>query len=119
MKKMTISRKKSRAIRHRRFLNRLKQTHNDKPRLIVTKTNAHIIAQIFDDAKGVTLCSSSSIQLKLKSGNKQACQKVGEDIAKKALAKKIKKITFDRSGNKYHGRVAVLADAARKAGLKF
>lgn len=119
MKKLTISRKKSCNIRHQRFLNKLKQNHNSKPRLVVTKSNAHIVAQIFDDMKGITICSSSSIQLKLKSGNKQACAKVGEDIAKKALAKQISEVAFDRGGNKYHGRVAALADAARKAGLKF
>ena len=119
MKKLTISRQKIRNIRHKRISNKLKRDHNQKPRLIVTKTNAHIVAQIFDDEKGITLCSSSSIQLKLKSGNKAACQKVGEDIAKKALAKNIKEIAFDRGGNKYHGRVAALANAARKTGLKF
>jgi len=119
MKKFTKTRKDSRVIRHKRITRKLKINGNELPRLVVTKTNAHIIAQIFDDAKGVTLVSSSSIQLKLKNGNVEACKKVGEDLAKKAIAKGIKKVTFDRGGNKYHGRVAALADAARENGLVF
>ena len=68
----------------------------------------------------MTLVSSSSTSLKLENGgNVEAAKKVGEDIAKKALAKKITTIVFDRSGYIYHGRVAALADAARSAGLKF
>ncbi|MCQ2748068.1 MAG: 50S ribosomal protein L18 [Mycoplasmoidaceae bacterium] len=119
MKKYSKTRKAARTLRHGRITRKLKLNGNELPRLVVTKTNANIIAQIFDDAKGVTLVSSSSIQLKLKSGNVKACEKVGEDIAKKALAKNIKKVSFDRGGSKYHGRVQALADAARKAGLEF
>lgn len=119
MKKFAISRNKKRNIRHARILKKMKK-HNCKLfRLIVTKTNANIFAQIFDDKKGVTVASSSSLQLKLKNGNKLSCEKVGIDIAKKALAKNIKSVAFDRGGNKYHGRIASLADAARKAGLQF
>lgn len=119
MKKFSKTRKDARELRHTRITRKLKIHGNELPRLVVTKTNSNIIAQIFDDAKGVTLVSSSSLQLKLKSGNVEACKKVGEDIAKKALAKDIKKVAFDRGGSKYHGRVQALADAARKAGLKF
>lgn len=119
MKKFNKTRKEARVIRHKRITNKLKQLGSELPRLVVTKTNAHIVAQIVDDAKGITLVSSSSRQLKLKNGNVESCKKVGADLAKKALAKKIKKVTFDRGGNKYHGRVAALADAARKEGLVF
>ena len=119
MKKFNKTRTEARTIRHTRISNKLKKLGNELPRLIVTKSNAHITAQIFDDAKGITLVSSSSKQLKLKSGNVEACKQVGADIAKKALAKKIKKVAFDRGGNQYHGRVAALADAARKEGLVF
>lgn len=119
MKKYSKTRKEARVLRHNRITRKLKLNGNELPRLVVTKTNANITAQIFDDAKGITLVSSSSVQLKLKSGNVKACQQVGEDIAKKALAKNIKKVSFDRGGSKYHGRVQALADAARKAGLKF
>ncbi len=119
MKKYSKSRKQARVLRHERITRKLKLNGNELPRLVVTKSNAHIIAQVFDDAKGITLVSSSSKQLKLKSGNVEACKKVGADIAKKALDKGIKKVSFDRGGSKYHGRVQALADAARETGLKF
>ena len=77
-------------------------------------------AQRIDDVNGVTLVSSSSVALKLENGgNIAAASKVGEDIAKKALAAGIETIVFDRSGYIYHGRVKAVAEAAREAGLKF
>lgn len=92
----------------------------DRPRLCVFRSNKHIEAQIIDDVKGVTLVSSSSAQLKLANGgNVEAATKVGEDLAKKAVAAGISAIAFDRNGYLYHGRVAALAEAARKGGLKF
>ena len=90
------------------------------PRLCVYRSNKNIEAQIIDDDKRVTLVASSSMSLKLENGsNVEAASKVGADIAKKALAKKIKKVVFDRSGYVYHGRVKALAEAAREAGLEF
>ena len=90
------------------------------PRLCVYRSNKNIEAQIIDDDKKVTLVASSSMALKLQNGsNIDAAAQVGEDIAKKAQAKKIKKVVFDRSGYIYHGRVKALADAAREAGLEF
>ena len=90
------------------------------PRLCVYRSNKNIEAQIIDDDKRVTLVASSSMSLKLENGsNVEAASKVGTDIAKKALAKKIKKVVFDRSGYVYHGRVKALAEAAREAGLEF
>ena len=92
----------------------------EKPRLCVFRSNKHIEAQIIDDTKGATLVASSSVALKLANGsNMEAAAKVGEDLAAKALAKGIKKVAFDRAGYVYHGRVAALADAARKGGLDF
>jgi len=119
MKKFTKTRQQAKKIRHTRISRKFKSFQSELPRLIVTKTNANIIAQIFDDIKGVTVVSSSSLQLKLKSGNIEACKKVGADVAKKAIAKGIKEVSFDRGGSQYHGRVQALADAAREAGLKF
>ena len=90
------------------------------PRLCVFRSNKHIEAQVIDDVKGVTLCSASSVALKLENGsNIEAAKKVGTEVAKKALALKIKEVVFDRGGYVYHGRVAALADAAREAGLEF
>ena len=92
----------------------------EKPRLCVFRSNKHIEAQIIDDTKGITLVSSSSVQLKLTNGgNCEAAAKVGADLAAKALAKGIEIVAFDRGGYLYHGRVAALADAAREGGLKF
>ena len=81
-------------------------------------------AEMIDDVNGVTLASASTIDKELKSdiaygGNKDAAKAVGEAIAKRALAKGIEEVTFDRGGFLYHGRVKELADGAREAGLKF
>lgn len=90
------------------------------PRLVVFRSNKHIEAQIIDDVKGVTLVSTSSVQLKLENGgNVEAAKVVGAKVAELAKAKKISKVVFDRGGYIYHGRVAALAEAAREGGLKF
>ena len=109
----------SRLRRHQRVRKHLSGTPTC-PRLCVYRSNKNIEAQIIDDINKVTLVSSSSTALKLENGgNIEAAKKVGADIAKKALAKKVATVVFDRSGYIYHGRVAALADAAREAGLKF
>ena len=90
------------------------------PRLNVFRSNAHIFAQLIDDESATTLASSSSVELKIKTGsNLEGAALVGKDIAEKAKKLKIKKIVFDRGGYLYHGRVAALADAARANGLEF
>lgn len=108
----------ARLRRHARVRKHLNGTP-DQPRLCVFRSNKHIEAQIIDDINKVTLVSSSSTQLKLHNGNKESAKKVGEDIAKKALAKGIENVVFDRGGYVYHGRVAALAEGARSGGLKF
>lgn len=109
----------SRKRRHARVRSKVSGT-SSCPRLCVYRSNKNIEAQIIDDVKKVTLVASSSMALKLECGsNIEAAGKVGEDLAKKALAKKIKKVVFDRSGYIYHGRVKALAEAAREAGLEF
>ncbi len=114
-----ISKNVARVRRHERVRAKISGTALT-PRLCVYRSNKHIEAQLIDDTKGMTLASSSSIVLKLANGsNVEAASKVGEDIAKKALALKIETVVFDRSGYIYHGRVKALAEAAREAGLKF
>ncbi len=109
----------SRKRRHARVRSKISGT-GSCPRLCVYRSNKNIEAQIIDDVKKVTLVASSSMSLKLENGsNIEAASKVGQDLAKKALAKKIKTVVFDRSGYIYHGRVKALAEAAREAGLKF
>jgi len=93
-----------------------------RPRLSIYKSLNHIYAQIIDDLSGTTLASASSLDKDLKldaTGNANAAAAVGSAIAKKAVAKGVADVVFDRGGFKFHGRVKALADAARTAGLKF
>ncbi len=92
----------------------------ERPRLCVFRSLRHISAQIINDEAGHTLVAASSLEKGVTGGgNKQGAEIVGTLIAQRALEKGIKKVVFDRGGYKYAGRVAVLADAARKAGLEF
>jgi len=94
----------------------------EMPRLSVFRSNKEIYAQIIDDTKGVTLVAASSRDKEL-AGSKgtsiEIAEQVGKAIAEKAVKAGIQKITFDRGGYLYHGRVKSLADGARSAGLKF
>ena len=111
---------KTRQKRHLRVRNHLAGTAQ-RPRLNVFRSLAHIYAQVIDDEKGITLAAASSVEktFKGKGGNIEAAKAVGAAIAKKALAKGITEVVFDRGGYIYHGRVAALAEAAREGGLKF
>lgn len=108
---------------HTRIRKKLSGT-SERPRLCVFKSNKNIYAQIIDDTKGITLVSSSSLDVELRKdiengGNLVAAQKVGMDIAVKAKAKGIVDVVYDRGGYLYHGKVKALADAARENGLNF
>ena len=89
------------------------------PRLTVYRSNKQIYAQIIDDISGETLASASSLKIEDKLPKKEIAAKVGELIAQNAIEAGIETIAFDRNGYLYHGRVKELANAARKAGLKF
>ena len=94
----------------------------DQPRLTVFRSNKEIYAQIIDDSSSKTIASASSKDkdLELKTSNKTEVSKiVGDSIGKKAIKSGIKKVSFDRNGYLYHGRVKSLADGAREAGLNF
>ena len=109
--------------RQRRIRAKLKGT-SEAPRLAVHRSMTHIYAHIIDDVKGVTLVSASSDDKELRAklahgGNIEAAKLVGETLAKRAAAKNIVDVVFDRGGFVYHGRVAALADAAREGGLNF
>lgn len=89
-----------------------------RPRLSVFRSNKHIYAQIIDDMKNITLAQANDSAISTgKKGEK--AEKVGELIAVAAQNKKIDQVVFDRNGFKYAGRIKLLAEAARKAGLKF
>ena len=114
-----VSRNDVRLKRHARVRNKISGTP-ECPRLNVFRSNSHIHTQIIDDVNGVTLVSASSVEMKLKNGgNIEAAKAVGAEIAKRALAKNIEKVVFDRGGYVYHGRVKAVAEAAREVGLKF
>ncbi|HWL38056.1 MAG TPA: 50S ribosomal protein L18 [Frankiaceae bacterium] len=93
-----------------------------RPRLVVTRSTRHIFAQVVDDLAGHTLASASTLDDTIRGaeGDKTARAKaVGELLAQRAKEKGVGAVVFDRGGNRYHGRVAALADAAREAGLEF
>ena len=116
-----VSRNQARVARHDRVRSKVVGTTSE-PRLNVFRSNGNIFAQIIDDSCGKTLVSASSIDKDLKlenGGNIEAAKKVGELLAKRAKKAKITKVTFDRGGYLYHGRVKALADAARENGLEF
>ena len=117
------SRNDRRVKRHERVRKNLYGTP-EKPRLCVYRSNKNISAQIIDDVSGTTLVAASSLDKDLKAevangGNKEAAKKVGAALAKKAAAKGIEEVCFDRGGFLDHGRVAELAAGAREGGLKF
>ncbi len=106
-----------------RVRNHLKRS-SDRPRLAVKRTLKHIYVQLIDDNQARTLASASTVEKDIlgsaaHGGNKAAAELVGKAIAERALAAGVKDVYFDRCNYKYHGRVAVLAQAAREAGLNF
>jgi len=91
---------------------------SERPRLSVFRSNSYIYAQIIDDSKGITLASSSDLDIKNGTKTERGIE-AGKAIAKASIAKGIKSVVFDRNGFKYTGRIKALADAARSAGLEF
>jgi large subunit ribosomal protein L18 len=119
--------KQERRQRRRASIRRKVYGVSEKPRLTVFRSHKNISCQVIDDSRGFTLASASTSQQDLRKagsltgsgGNCKAAEIVGEDIAKKALALGIQRVEFDRNGYRFHGRVRALAEAARKAGLRF
>ena len=111
---------KARLHRHKRVRGKISGTAA-RPRLNVFRSTNHIYAQLIDDVKGVTLAAASTLDKEFdgNGGNKEAAKQVGAALAKRAIAKGIEEVCFDRGGFLYHGRVAELAEGAREGGLKF
>ncbi|HUR18999.1 MAG TPA: 50S ribosomal protein L18 [Acidimicrobiales bacterium] len=107
--------------RHRRVRKKVAGTA-ERPRLAVFRSNRHIVAQVIDDVAGRTLAAASTVEAPLRgagsTSNKDAATKVGELVAQRATEAGVKRVVFDRGGFRYHGRVAAVAEAARKAGLE-
>ena len=119
--KKTQGRSASRARRQIRGRKKI-QGSAERPRLVVTRSSKHMVAQLVDDLEGRTLASASTMEADLRSdsGDKTAkAKKVGELVADRAKAAGIDTVVFDRAGNKYAGRVAAVADGAREGGLEF
>jgi len=116
------SRNTIRQGRHKRVRNKISGT-SEKPRLCVYRSLRHIYAQLIDDTTHRTLATASTLDKELSElegkSTVEGARAVGKLLARKALEKGITQVLFDRSGYKYHGRVAALADAAREGGLKF
>ena len=113
----------SRMRRHQRVRKTVFGTMQ-RPRLVVFRSNLHIYAQIVDDSAGKTLVSASSLEEECKKNvqrgnNRKAAEAVGQLIGKRAMAKDIKTVVFDRGGYLFHGRVKALAEGAREGGLSF
>jgi len=110
--------------RLQRVRNQVRRSAGDRPRLSVFRSNRHMYAQIIDDRDGKTLVSASTLESDLfgpgtYAGNRDAAARVGVLLAERAQQQGIDRVVFDRGEYRYHGRVASLADAARKGGLTF
>ena len=117
------SKKERRKKRHLRIRTKIAGT-KDVPRLSFYKSNKHFYAQLVNDTESHTLVFCSTVQPALKkeiksTWSKEAAKRVGEIIAKEALEKGIKKIVFDRGGNRYHGKAQAFAESVRSSGLEF
>jgi len=115
---------RTRVARSRRHLRVRKKVSGTavRPRMVVNRSTRHLFVQVVDDTTGTTLAWASTMEADLRSdsGDKTAkARKVGEIVAGRAKSAGIETVVFDRGGNKYHGRVAALADGARDAGLAF
>lgn len=122
MSTRTNPRQAAKSRRHRRVRKKVVGTA-DRPRLAVFRSNRHISVQVIDDTASHTLAAASSYEADVRAaghtGNVDAATTVGRLIGERAKAAGVEAVVFDRGGNRYHGRVAALADAARAAGLEF
>lgn len=123
MRSIARERLQSRRKRHRRIRRRV-SGNAARPRLCIFRSHLHIYAQVVDDDRGETIAGASSQSPELRGGVKgktktETSRMVGKLIAERLLAKGVKKVSFDRGGYLYHGRVKALAEGAREAGLKF
>ena len=121
----TATKRRARHNRHRRLRRKVRGTA-ERPRLAVYRSNSAIYAQVIDDIRGHTLVAAASIESDLPavddeelSGKSAQAAAVGKLVAERAKAAGIDEVVFDRGGNRYHGRVRALAEAARAGGLAF
>jgi large subunit ribosomal protein L18 len=111
--------KVARSRRHLRVRKKVSGTPA-RPRLVVSRSSRHVYVQVVDDVAGRTLVSASTMEADLRdlSGDKTTkARQVGARLGSRAKEAGIDAVVFDRGGNRYHGRVAAVADGAREAGL--
>jgi large subunit ribosomal protein L18 len=113
-----VEKKRLHREKRRKRIRRKMSGTAERPRLSVFRSNAHIYAQLVNDDAGNTLAAADSRETGEAENRKEAARKVGELIASRASDAGIETVVFDRGGNKYHGRVAALAEGARSGGLK-
>ncbi|WP_413452129.1 50S ribosomal protein L18 [Georgenia phoenicis] len=109
----------ARGRRHLRVRKKISGTA-ERPRLVVTRSSRHMVAQLVDDTSGTTIASASTLEADLRASDDEKVAKarrVGELVAERAKAAGVESAVFDRAGNRYHGRVAAVADGAREGGL--
>ncbi len=104
--------------RKNRIRTAIRKKSNGRIRLVVSRSNQHLYAQIIDDSKGVTLAQASTLEKDIASGLKSTCnieaaKKVGEAIAKRAVEVNVVEVVFDRGARRYHGKIKAIAEAAR------
>ena len=119
---LSVKGKSKSAARSRRHLRVRKKVTGtpQRPRLVVTRSSRHMVAQLVDDTTGTTIVSASTLEADLRAAEGEKVDKarrVGELVAERAKAAGVEVAVFDRAGNKYHGRVAAVADGAREGGL--
>lgn len=118
---VATARRTSRARRHNRLRKKIAGTPQ-RPRLVINRSSRHMHAQIVDDTVGHTLAAASTLEADVRAmegDKKDRSARVGSTLAERAKAAGIESVVFDRGGNRYHGRIAALADAAREGGLNF
>ncbi|MBD8061625.1 50S ribosomal protein L18 [Oceanitalea stevensii] len=119
---LSVKGKGKNAARGRRHLRVRKKVSGtaERPRLVVTRSSRHMVAQLVDDTSGTTIASASTLEADLRASDDEKVAKarrVGELVAERAKAAGVESAVFDRGGNRYHGRVAAVADGAREGGL--
>ncbi len=115
---MAVLEKRVQREKRRKRLRRRIYGTAERPRLSVYRSNVHIYAQLVDDDEGNTLAAADSREVGEAENRTEAARKVGELVAQRAKDADVEEVVFDRGGNKYHGRVAALAEGARSGGLK-
>lgn len=117
------NREQARQRRHARVRRKVAGTA-ERPRLNVYRSNQHIYAQVIDDTSGRTIASASTLDKELRAqlaelSSEERAKAIGRTVAERASAQGVQTVVFDRGGYPYHGRVKILAEASREAGLRF